>query len=204
MKPSMETLKSTCAVLLSAFLTPAFAMTSGITIPKGTVVDLLLEDAVSSRTARVGDTFRASLVRPLYVAGELALSQGTVVEGRVDAVKSLRNGARSGFVGLEFVRILLPGAIVKTKISARLTDRRQDDRPQWWMDDPSPPIDTVLIGPGASAGKRALALVGDDLADTYSKTRLSESDVDLAAGTFISMEFEEDLKVPPDVAMAKR
>src|SRR5687768_11592637 len=71
-----------------------------LTVPKGTAVDLLLSEPLTSRTAVVGDAFHATLARALYVEGQPALAAGTEVLGVVDVVKSLNDGARSGFVGV--------------------------------------------------------------------------------------------------------
>ena len=60
---------------LFALLTAVAAAAEGITIPKGTAVELTLMDGLSTRTAKVGDKFRTSLVRDLYVDGEPTLSR---------------------------------------------------------------------------------------------------------------------------------
>jgi hypothetical protein len=41
-------------------------------------------------------TLGAKLIPPICIDGQPALPEGTVVEGRVELVKSLRDGARPG------------------------------------------------------------------------------------------------------------
>src|SRR5690348_12334313 len=72
------------AVLASGALAilPSVRAASGeITIPRGTAIDVLVEDALSSRTAKVGDEVHAVLARAVWIDGQLALRKGTVVEG---------------------------------------------------------------------------------------------------------------------------
>jgi hypothetical protein len=179
-------------------LNAALAAGSGVTIPQGTAVDLVLVNALDSTSAKAGDPFRATLARALYVDGQLALAEGTTVKGHVDTVKSLRNGARSGFIRVKFDHITLPGA-QETVIDGNLTSLRQDDRRRIVELAPKVStgrkIDVVLIGSTSKADARAHTLVGDDLAADYSQTALSETEVDVAAGSLLSMEFDAPLTV---------
>jgi len=179
-------------------LTGALAAASGVTIPKGTAIDLVLVNGLDSRTAKSGDPFSATLARALYVDGQAALAQGTTVKGHVDTVKSLRNGARSGFLRVKFDHIVLPGAF-ETAIDGNLTSLRQDDRRRIVELAPKVStgrkVDVVLIGSTSKADARAHTLVGDDLAQDYSLTALSETEVDVAAGSLLSMEFDAALTV---------
>lgn len=184
--------------VLFALVTPALAADEGITIPKGTAVELVLLDGLGTRTAKVGDTFRARLVRALYVDGQPALPYGTVVEGRVVLVKSPRDGGLSGVIGVEFVS-LRPARGPAKDIRGKLTSLRQDDRRR--MVELAPKvstgrhIDVVFIG--RSSAERASTLVGDDLAEAWSHSGLSPTDVEIAAGTQVAMELDESVIAPP-------
>lgn len=186
-------------VAITSFaLVTGFAAADGITIPKGTAVDLVLVDGLDSRTAKVGDTFRATFQRALYVDGLPALGQGTAVRGRVDAVRSLADGAKSGFIGVSFDRITLSGGEEK-EFEGKLTSLRQDDRRRIVELAPKVStgrkIDVVLIGRSLPADTRAHTLVGDDLAPDYAGTGLSATEVEVAVGIVMSMEFDEELTV---------
>jgi len=175
----------------------ALAATEGITIPKGTSVDLTLLDGLSTRTAKVGQTFRAKLAPPVDVDDQPALPEGTIVVGKVDLVKSIRKGALTGVIGVKFTSIQLPGA-KEQSIEGKLTSLRQDDRKQLVeraaMVSTGRKIDTVLIG--RSTAGRASTLVGDDLAQGYSDSGLGAAEVEIAAGTQITMELADELTVP--------
>jgi hypothetical protein len=165
-------------------LPPSISAAGEITLPRGTAVDVLVEEALSSRTAKVGDEFRAVLVRALWIDGQLAFPKGTVVEGRVDVVESRGAGARSGFVGVKFVRIELPGSYTEA-MAARLADfglKRTR-------------VDVILIG-RVPAQRDATEPVEDQRIKDLARFHSSETDVDVAAGTIVSLELGEDLRVP--------
>ncbi|HEY3826412.1 MAG TPA: hypothetical protein VGL82_17730 [Bryobacteraceae bacterium] len=56
---------------------------AGITVPADTSVVVRMIDAVNSDTARLGETFRASLAEPIYVNGQEAIPRGADVTTRL-------------------------------------------------------------------------------------------------------------------------
>src|SRR5688500_13598201 len=186
---------------LAVLLVPAIAAADSLTIAKGATVDLTLEQALDSSTAKVNDTFKAKLAQPLYAEGQIALPAGTIVHGMVDSVKSVRDGARSGYIGIKFTRVELPNGESRD-IEAKLISLRQQDKGKHVPVASAAPsstgrnTDVVLIGQASSADGRAHTLVGQNAAEEYSRTSLSEGDVNVAAGTVISMEFDAAVKLP--------
>jgi hypothetical protein len=175
---------TTLAVGLLAILSPRRAATEDITLPRGTAVDVLVEDALSSRTAKVGDEFRAVLMRALWIDGQRVFPRGTVVEGRVDVVKSRATGAGSGFVGVKFVRIELPGPQAG-KVTATLSEfGSKRER-----------VDVVLIGRIVPLDLEADVQVGDEPAAEPHRFQTTQKDVEVAAGTRVSLELGEPLVV---------
>lgn len=79
-----------------------------LTVPEGTVIGLRMESGLSSATAREGDTFRATVVRPVYLNNRIAIPADSRVDGRVTVVKRAEPGVRSGVIGVEFFRLRLP------------------------------------------------------------------------------------------------
>lgn len=187
---------------LFAWVTPVFAGSPEITLPTGTSLELVMVDRLGTRSAKVGDAFRAKLVRALYVDGQPALPKDSVAEGRVVLCKSPREGAVSGVIGVEFVSVRPPGG-KKIPIHGKLTSLRQDDRRK--MVELAPKvstgshIDVVFIG-HTTAG-HVSTLVGNDLAEDWSHSGLSATNVEIAAGTRVAMEIAEPLTAT-SVAMA--
>ncbi len=183
-----------------ALCAPAVAMAEGITIPTGTSVELIVQDGLSTRTTKVGDTFRSTVVPAIDIDGQPALPYGTVVVGTVELLRSSRDGHPTGVIGVRFTHIQIAGAQERS-IEGVLTSWRQDDRKR--MVELAPllstgrRIDTVFVGQ-AEAG-RASTLVGEDLAESYSDSGLGSAEATVSPGTQITMEFAEPLTDLPAV-----
>ncbi|MFQ3590769.1 MAG: hypothetical protein SNJ67_10770, partial [Chloracidobacterium sp.] len=54
-----------------------------VIVPTGTILRAQMDRTISSRTARVGDTFTATVFEPVIVDGRTVIPQGTQVQGRV-------------------------------------------------------------------------------------------------------------------------
>ena len=57
-----------------------------LTVPQGTVIGLRMTSGLSSATAREGDTFRATVVRPVSIDSRIAIPADSRVDGRVTVV----------------------------------------------------------------------------------------------------------------------
>jgi len=123
----MSSVKRLALVGTIALCATALAAAEGTTIPKGTSVELTLQDSLSTRTAKVGDTFRATVVPAIDIDDQPVLPEGTVVVGKVELVKSIRHGHLTGVIGVKFTDVQLPGA-QEQGIEGVLTSWRQDDR----------------------------------------------------------------------------
>lgn len=80
-----------------------------VTIPAGTKLDVVLGQRLSTATNQVGDTFEASLVRPVVISGETVLEQGSTVTGRITDLE--RPGRTTGVakLTLTLVGVYAPG-----------------------------------------------------------------------------------------------
>jgi hypothetical protein len=68
------------------------------TVPEGGIIEVKLDQALASNRSRPGDTFEASVARPVEVDGKVVIPEGTPVEGRV--VYARRSGRLSGVAQL--------------------------------------------------------------------------------------------------------
>lgn len=85
------------------------------TIPAGTRLRVRINESLSSKTARVGERFTTVLREPVYsVSGILLMPIGTIVNGRVNAVKPARKGGDPGTIDVAFTSLKLPNG--KTKV----------------------------------------------------------------------------------------
>ena len=83
-----------------------------LTVPAGTEIDATLQDALSSKSAKTGDTFTAVVAQPVRAAnGEVALPAGTVINGEVtesEQGKTLPMVRGKGRLAFRFRDITLP------------------------------------------------------------------------------------------------
>jgi hypothetical protein len=78
------------------------------TVPADTVISVRMDSTLSSKSARVGDRFTATVDMPVIVNGATVIPPGATIEGRVTEVTPARRMARSGTIAVEFENLVLP------------------------------------------------------------------------------------------------
>jgi hypothetical protein len=63
-----------------------------MTVPAGTKISVVLTRSVSSKTMHAGDDFYAQTIFPVIVGSEIAIPQGSFVQGKIE--KLVRKGSR--------------------------------------------------------------------------------------------------------------
>lgn len=138
--------------------------TQEIVVPVGTVLRVQMDRTISSRTARVGDTFTATVFEPVTVDGQTAIPQGTQVQGRVTQVQPAERRGRSGTIAVEFDRIIFANGISRdmrgslTSLDPR--EREQIDSEGRARGGSSTKRNVVFIGGGAGVGATIGAIAG--------------------------------------------
>lgn len=102
------------------------------TVPTDTVIGVQINGSLSSRTARVGDKFIATVMVPVYVNGRTVIPAGSIVEGRVTQVTPAKRANRSGMIGIDFDDLVFPdgsrvGMVASLTSDDPVTRRRIDD-----------------------------------------------------------------------------
>ncbi len=93
----------------SASTTPAKPVAVKLTVPAGTNLTMALSAPISTKTARVGDSFGALLVSDVMVGNRVAIPAGSHVEGSVTQVVSGSNKIGGlPTLGLRFDSLHLP------------------------------------------------------------------------------------------------
>jgi hypothetical protein len=86
-----------------------------------------MEGTISSKTARAGDTFQASVTEPVYSSnGVLVIPSGSKVVGRVDSAIAAQKGGKPGTIDVSFTSVRLPNGTTR-RINGSLTDLTSDD-----------------------------------------------------------------------------
>lgn len=127
----------------------------GWTLPLDTVISVQMNGTLSSRTARVGDKFTATVTVPVYVNGRSVIPAGSIVEGRVTQVTPAKRMNRSGTIGIDFDALVFPDGSAVNLVGSLTsadpeTQRRIDDESR--VSGRSNDRASVFIGGGGAIG----------------------------------------------------
>jgi hypothetical protein len=97
------------------------------TVSRGERLRARMNSTLSSRTARVGDTFTANVTETVYSDnGVVVIPEGTRLTGRVNSVVAARKGGKPGTIDVSFNALRIPNGTVR-RINGSLTDLHSDD-----------------------------------------------------------------------------
>ena len=120
-----------------------------MTVPEGSAISVILIDALSSAENQAGDEFRASLVEPIVVDGQIVVDEGVTFRGRVvDVSESGRVRGRAN-IQLVLTHILPLGDPIAISTRAFMEEAETDVG-----------RDATLGGIGAAVGGAIGALTG--------------------------------------------
>jgi hypothetical protein len=92
------------------------------TIESGTTMRARMNETITSKTARVGNTFTATVTEPVYSNnGVIVVPVGSTVTGRVDSVLAAGKGGKPGQIGVSFTQVRLPNGR-RHAVNGSLTD----------------------------------------------------------------------------------
>lgn len=125
------------------------------TLPSDTIISVQMNGTLSSRTARVGDKFTATVTVPVYVNGRTVIPAGSIVEGRVTQATPAKRMNRSGTIGIDFDDVLFPngnrvGLVGSLTSDDPETRRRIDDESRVSGEGNKRP--SVFVGGGGAIG----------------------------------------------------
>lgn len=78
------------------------------TVPANTVIRVRMNEKLTSKSARVGDTFTTTVVDPVYAGGIEVVPAGSILTGRVTMVKRAARKSKAGEIGVQFTSIRTP------------------------------------------------------------------------------------------------
>ena len=146
-------------------------------LPTGSVVTVTLDQAVGTKTSKVGDTFSATVVDPIVASnGRTVVPAGAKVYGKVTGLQDSNNAGQKAAIRLDFERINING--VERPFEANITTtqlRKQGE------DSRNETLKKAGIGAAAGAVLGAVIGGGD-----VSKI-LGGAAIGAAAGTVISL-----------------
>jgi hypothetical protein len=168
----------------------------------GTKMDVAASDTISSRTAKVGDTFSARVVQDVKNAsGQVVIPAGSVVNGSITAVKPAPNPRTPGTLTLSVTSVTVRGnsyAIAASVDSIETVHRGRGVTSG----------DAAKVGAGAVAGAVLGRVLGGNkkgtiiggvvggIAGAGVASQTKDSDIVLPAGAHIIIQLTKELAVP--------
>ena len=91
-------------------------------VESGTILRAKMNQALSSKTAKEGNTFTARVTESVYSStGVVVIPEGSTLTGRVDSVKPARKGGNVGEIDVTFTSVRMPNGKTRA-INGSLTD----------------------------------------------------------------------------------
>lgn len=134
------------------------------TVSTGQRIRVRINEELSSKTARVGDTFTTNVTEPVYSnSGVIVIPSGSTIIGRIDSVVPAKKGGNPGAIEVSFIEVKLPNGS-KRAINGSLTDLNSDnaksDNESVASGDKMKNRKIIFIGGGAAGGAVIGAIAG--------------------------------------------
>lgn len=95
-------------------------------INSGQVINVRMNETITSEIARVGQQFTTTVIIPVYASGIEIIPAGSQVIGRVTSVTRAQRKSKAGTIGVHFVSLRLPTGITRA-INGDLVEMMVED-----------------------------------------------------------------------------
>jgi hypothetical protein len=160
-------------------------------VPVGTEMDVRLQTALSSATAKVEERFEATTLVDLRLGGAVRIPAGTIVRGFVGSVRTAGRVERKGSLTLAFDEILLPqgASRLRASVTKALDGKSSEDISRIGTGAAIGAIVGGIIGGGKGVLLGVLVGGGGTIAAT------DGSDVNLPIGTVLRLRVDAPLEI---------
>lgn len=160
-------------------------------VPVGTEMDVRLQTALSSATARVEQRFEALTIVDLKLGDEVRMPAGTIVRGFVGSVRAAGRVERRGSLTLAFDEVVLPRgpARLRASVTQALDGKMNEDVSRIGTGAVVGAIVGGLLGGGKGLLLGVLVGGGGTIAAT------DGSDVNLPIGTVLRLRIDSPLEI---------
>jgi hypothetical protein len=167
-----------------------------IVVPRGTAIEVVLDQSLSSKTSSEGQTFSATVVDPVVVDGQVVIPKGAHTRGTVTSAKAAGRFKGASELGLALRHIEINGQRYEIAASTPELSRKGKGKRTGAMVGGGAG-GGALIGGLAGGGKGALigGLVGAG-AGTGGAAFTGNRDVELPAETGLRFRLVKPLEIP--------
>lgn len=134
------------------------------TVPAGTRFRARINESLTSKTARIGQTFTANVVEPVYSSsGAILVPEGSVLTGRVDSVTPAAKGGKPGSIDVSFRRLRTPNGtsrVINGMMTDLIADKGKSDSEGTVSGDRMKHRKVIFIGGGGAGGAVLGAAIG--------------------------------------------
>lgn len=138
--------------------TPAY-----YTVNAGQKIQVRMNEQISSGTARVGDRFTTTVSIPVYAGGVEVIQAGSIITGRVTAVRRASRPSKAGWLSVAFISLQLPNGTARAingSLTALSNETATFDEEGQVSGRSSAKRNVVFIGGGAATGALIGAIAG--------------------------------------------
>ena len=179
------------------------------TLGTDTTMRVRLDNELTSRTARVGDTFSTTVTEPVYAEGVEVVPVGSKVWGRVATVN--RAGRRTpGNISVRFTSLQTPNGarhLINGSLTTLQTDQVRSDNESTVKGRSNQKRDAVFIGGGAATGAIIGAIAGGGKGaaigailggglGTGARVYEKEQEAEVKSGTEFGVSLNQSVRLP--------
>jgi hypothetical protein len=132
-------------------------------VAAGQVIQVRMNEQISSETARIGDRFTTTVMIPIYARGVEVIPAGSIITGRVTNVKRAQRRSKAGWLQVAFVSLQLPGGMTRAingSLTALTNETATYDEEGQVTGRGSSKRNVIFIGGGAATGALIGAIAG--------------------------------------------
>ncbi len=160
----LKTLLTIFALVFVFGTIESFAQRNLYTVESGTIIRVRMNQELSSKSARVGDTFNVNVTEPVYSNnGVVVVPTGSTVVGRVDSVTKAKKGGDPGSIDVSFTQIRLPNGtnrVINGSLTSLDSKSAKSDNEGAASGDDRKNDKIIFIGGGAGGGAILGGIIG--------------------------------------------
>ena len=134
------------------------------TVETGTKIRVRMNETITSKDAREGDTFTTNVTEPVYSNnGVIVIPSGSTITGRIDSVKKAKKGGDPGTIDVSFTEVRLPNGqtrAINGSLTSLDTKSAKSDNEGSASGDDRKNDKIIFIGGGAAGGAILGGIIG--------------------------------------------